>query len=269
MMKKITLCISLFVAGTMAFMACQKEAKVNGAYETTDGSAFLRVVNAAPSFRQVFNLPDSFNVYVNGAKVSSPFLTYASTFPASGTNFGYLAVPPGLQQIKLSVNGFSSTNYDSTLITNFTKVFQAGQYYTLLVTDSIKSPKDSSQMFLPDVYTKPLPGNVAIRFVHTVWNDTATKTVDLYSYARNNTVLTNYKPGQISGFTALGYNIGVADTFYVTRNAPAGTLLANRIVLAKLALGVTNQRVYTLYFRGDGNLTTGTKARSLASYLHQ
>lgn len=269
MMKKITLYISLFVAGTMAFTACEKEAKVNGAYETTDGSAFLRVVDASPNFRQVFNLPDSFNVYVNGAKVNSPFLTYGSIFPGSATNFGYLAVPPGLQQIKLSVHGFASTNYDSAQLTNFTKVFQSGQYYTLLVTDSIKSSRDSSQMFLPDVYSKPLPGNVAIRFVHTVWNDTATKTVDVFSYARNNTILTNYKPGQISGFTSLGYNIGVADTFYVTRNAPAGTQLANRIVLAKLALPVVNQRVYTLYFRGDGNLTTGTKARSLASYLHQ
>jgi hypothetical protein len=269
-MKKINLYICLVVGTVLALSACKKEYNYLATYETSDGGAYLRVVDAAPGFRSVFSLPDSFNVYVNGAKINSPFLTYASVFPISTTQFGYAAVPTGVQQIKLSVHGFASVQPDSTKLINFTKVFLPGQYYTLLITDSIKSPRDSSQMFLPDAFSKPLPGNVALRFVHAVWNDTTGKTVDFFSYARNTTVGTiAVKPGYISNFSAYGFNIAVPDTFYVTRSAPAGTALANRIVLAKLAFAPTNQRAYTLYFRGDANLTTGTKARSLLSLIHQ
>jgi hypothetical protein len=269
-MKKITQYISLFAAAIIVFAACKKEPVYTAAFESAEDKAFLRVVQASPNFRQVFSLPDSFNVYVNGNKINSPFLTYGSVTPQTTTNFGYVAVEPGLQQVKLSVHGFTSIKPDSTLLINFTKVFNAGQYYTLLVTDSIKSAKDSAQMFIPDAFSKPLPGNVALRFVHAVWNDTTGKTVDLFSYARNNTIGTiALKPGTVTGFSSYGYNIGVADTFYVTRSAAAGTPLSGRTVLAKLAFLPTNQRAYTLYFRGDGNLTTGTKARALTFYLHQ
>jgi hypothetical protein len=92
--------------------------------------------------------------------------------------------------------------------------------------------------------------------------------VDIFSYARNNTVITNVPPGLVTPFFSLGFNAGVADTFYVTRPAVAGTPLANRIVLSKLAFGAANQRTYTLYYKGDANLTTGTKARTLSSYVH-
>jgi hypothetical protein len=268
-MKKINLYICLAVGAVLALSACKKEYTYLATYQTTEGGAFLRVVDAAPGFRSVFNLPDSFNVYVNGAKINSPFLTYGSVFPIATTQFGYAAVPTGVQQIKLSVHGFASVQPDSTQLINFTKVFLPGQYYTLLVTDSIKSTRDSSQMFLPDAFAKPLTGNVALRFVHAVWNDTVGKTIDVFSYARNTTVGTNLKPGAVSSFSSFGYNIAVPDTFYVTRSAIAGTPLAGRIVLAKLAFAPVNQRAYTLYFRGDANLTTGTKARSLLSLIHQ
>ncbi len=269
MMKKITLYISLFLAAAITFVACRKDATDwNAAYDaSTDATAYFRVVHASPFFRQQFNAPDSFNVYVNNIKVNSPFLTYGSIFPGTSTGFGYIAVPPGLQQVRISVNGFASASPDSTQLINFTKVFTNGQYYTLFISDSLKFYPDAA--FVPDVYTKPLNGNVNIRFMHGVLNDTAGKTVDIYSYARNATVFSNIKPGQVTAFNSLGFNVGVADTFYVTRNAPAGTLLANRIVLAKLAFAPTNQRTYSLYFRGDANLTTGTKARTLSSYLHQ
>lgn len=269
-MKKITFYTSLFAAGILLFSACKKESEMNAAYvsTTSETAAFFRVIHAAPYFRQTFNAPDSFNVYVNSNKANSPFLTYGSIFPQSATTGnGYIAVPPGLQQIKMSVNGFASANPDSTLLLNFTKVFNAGQYYTLFITDSIKLYPDAS--FVKDTLYKPLTGNVGIRFMHSVLNDTVGKTVDIYSYARNATIFANLKPKDVTSFSSFGFSVGVPDTFYVTRNAPTGTLLANRIVLAKVAFSPTNQRVYSLYYRGDGNLTTGTKARTLSSYLHQ
>ncbi|NCI46075.1 DUF4397 domain-containing protein [Sediminibacterium soli] len=270
-MKKITFYISLFAAGVMAITACKKEAKVLATYDDSENNAFLRIVHASPNFRQVFNLPDSFNVYVNGGKVNSPYLTYGTAagtiFPASTTSFGYMAVKPGLVQLKLSVNGFASNNPDSTLLLNLSKVMIAGGTYTLMITDSIQSTRDSSQIFLPDAYAKPVGTNVGLRFVHAVWNDTATKTVDIFSYARNATIFSNIKPGGATSFSNFGYNATV-DTLYVTRPAAAGTPISGRIVLAKMAFSPTVQRVYTLYYRGDGNLTTGTKARTLLTYVH-
>ncbi len=267
-MKKISFYTCFFAAGILLFTACKKETKMNATYESaTDQTAYLRVIHASPNFRQVFNAPDSFNVYVNNVKMNAPFLTYGSIFPAATTGNGYVAVAPGQQQVKISVNGFASASPDSTQILTLSKTFGAGEYYTLFISDSLKSNPNAS--FVPDLFTKPLNGNAGIRFMHAVLNDTAGKSVDVYSYARNATVFTNLLPGQVSPIVSLGVNVGVADTFYVTRSAPAGTLLANRIVLAKLALAAANQRNYSLYFRGDANLTTGTRARTLSVYLHQ
>lgn len=269
MMKKITLYISLVAAGIMVFAACKKEAERTADYELSTDKAFLRVIHASPNFRAVFSQPDSFNVWVNGGKINSPFLTFGSISPQSTTGDGYVAVTPGLQQIKLSVNGFASTAPDSTQLINFTKVFNTGQYYTLLVTDSIKNLKDSVQMFIRDSFPKPLPGNISLRFIHAVWNDTTGKTVDFFSYARNATIdKLGSKPGYIGAFSSYAVNPSIADTIYVTRAAPAGTPLSQRIVLAKGSFLPQAQRAYTIYFRGDANLTTGTKARSLAAYLH-
>lgn len=267
-MKKITFYISLLAAGVIVFSACKKEAAKTADFTTTEGSAFLRVVHAAPSFRKIFNLPDSFNVYVNGGKINSPFFTYGSIFPGTASNSGYVAVPPGLQQVKLSVHGFASASSDSTLLTNFTKVFVKGEYYTLLVTDDIKSARDSSQIFIRDAQIKPTSGNAGLRFVNAVLNDTAGKSIEFFSYARNATLSSAMLPGGITSFSSFGYNAAVPDTIYVTRPAAAGTPIANRIVLAKGVFSPANQRLYTVYYRGDGNLTTGTKARGISAFVH-
>ncbi len=260
-MKKITLYISCLALGVVTlFTACEKDTAKIAGFTTTEGNAFLRVAHAAPSFRSIFNAPDSFNVYVNGSKVNAPFITYASVFPTTSNT--YFAVAPGLQQIKISVHGFNSIQPDSTLITNFTKVFQAGQYYTLLITDSIKSVKDSAQMFLPDAYSKPSPGNYGLRFVHAVLNDTAGKNIDVFSTRRNANIYNNIKPGTITSFSSLAYNTQLNDTLYVRR---AGTLFN----LSSAVFGAGNQRVYTIVYRGNGDLTTTTKARLMASFVHQ
>lgn len=268
MMKKITLYTSLFImGGVLLFSACKKQADMVAPYDAaTENTAYLRVIHASPFFRQYFNAPDSFNVYVNGNKMNAPFLTYGSIFPQATSTFGYVAVNPGLQQIKMSINGFASASPDSTQLINFTKVFDKGKYYTLFVTDSLKLNPDRG--FLVDTLTQPVTGNVRVRFFHAVMNDTAGKTVDIFSYARNTTVFNGIQPGGVTSFNTLGFNVGVADTFYVTRSAASGTPLANRLVLAKLAFAPTNQRSYTLYYRGDANLTSTPKARTLSSYLH-
>lgn len=57
-MKKITLYTSLFAVAIMLFSACKKEADKTANFVASDEStAYVRVIHAAPSFRDIFNAP--------------------------------------------------------------------------------------------------------------------------------------------------------------------------------------------------------------------
>ena len=252
---------TLLAAGLMLLAACKKQSDVKADFVTTGDNAFVRLIHVSPSLRQVFNAPDSINIFINNAKVNGPLITYAGLFPAAGTNYGYFAVPTGLINIKLTVAGIVNT--DSIPLTLFTKVFTKGQFYSIILTDNIKVANDSSKMILQDIYTKPNPGNYSIRFVHAVLNDTVGKNIDVYSTRKNANIYNNIKPGQIVDFQTYPYNSQLTDTLYVRR---AGTL-QNLSTVNGASFG--NQRAYTVIYRGNGDLTTGTKARILATYLHQ
>lgn len=252
---------TLLAAGLMLLAACKKQSDVKADFVTTEDNAFVRLIHASPSLREVFNAPDSINIFINNAKVNGPLITYAGLFPAAGTNYGYFAVPTGLINIKLTVAGIVNT--DSIPLTLFTRVFTKGQFYSIILTDNIKDANDSSKIILKDVYTKPNPGNYSIRFVHAVLNDTVGKNIDVYSTRRNANIYNNIKTGQIVDFQTYPYNSQLNDTLYVRR---AGTL-QNLATVNGASFG--NQRAYTLIYRGNGDLTTGVKARALASYLHQ
>ena len=288
-MKKYSIySIIIVAAACITVSACKRDFIIKTGFTTADSSlAYVKIVDASPYFRQVTGAADSFNVFFNGAKVNSPFITYNSLFPisvnASGTAGNlitntYLAIAPGQQTIKLSVAGV--VNPDSIAILSFTKTLVAGRMYSLLVTDSIKSTRDSAQVFVQDFWTQPAPGFINVRLAHLVLNDTAGKLVDVFSYAQGTTILNNVKPGQVTPFTGIGYNFQTPDTFYITRPLPIQTPalspylpVSQRTVLAKLlftpiSTGAVQQRTFTLYFKGDGNMTTGAKARSLASYIN-
>lgn len=259
-MKKLFSYITLVAAGAFLLTACKKQYDTNATFTTTDGTTFIRFIHAAPSFRQVFSQRDSFNIFVNNAKINGTFLTYGGTFPSS-SNYGYVSVPSGLQQIKLSVAGV--VNPDSIQIVNFTKIFQADQKYTVMITDNVANANDSAKIIIPDTYSKPLIGNYLLRFVHAVWNDTTGKTIDIYSTRMNRLIGTNLKPGAITNFITLPYNSQLNDTLYIRR-------FGTTFNLATLnGASFSNQRAYTMYYRGDGDLTTGTKARGISTYVHE
>lgn len=256
----------IFIFLLLVTVSCQKEYTVHVSEESTAGVAFLKVVHASPNFRIITGKQDTFNIYIGGQKVNGNALSYNSNFPVAGTNT-YMAVNAGIQEIRLAT--------DSLDIYSLNKQLEAGKHYTFMITDSINTAsRDSSRIFVEDAYSMPSAGGIKIRFIHAVINDTAGKKVDLFSYAKNSTVISNVSPDSVSSFMSLGYNPQTADTFYVTRTATAGTPLSARIILAKQAFNATNitgaaeQRCFTLYYKGDGNLTTGTKARTLTGFVH-
>lgn len=273
-MKKYLSILFISVLAVFFYTSCKKDRTHLQGIATTN-SAYLKVVHAAPGFRAVFNMPDSFNIMVGDQRLfaanptsnttpatapATPF-TYNSAFPSNTTNT-YAAVPAGSQGIRLVVRG--SVNFDSITIATIPKNLVPGNYYTLIITDSITTVPDLSKIWIADAFTLPSQGNYMLRFVHAVMNDTAGKKVDVYSFRNGANIFSNVSPGDVSGFATFPIPASVTDSFSVRR---AGTTFE----LARLnTVSITNNsRIYTLLYRGNGTLTSGTKARGLVVYTNR
>lgn len=279
-MKKSILIVTLILSALLIELSsCKRDYTLLDPVQTTEGTSYIALIDASPNFAAIYGEPDSFNVFINGKKITGfqpgtkpPFMTFGATFPSTTTGFGYVAVPPGPQTIKLYVSGVNSA--DSILITTFNKVFEPNKQYTFMLTDSILSPIESSQIFVQDVYTfPPTTGYYNLRFINAVANDTAS--VDFYSYAMNSVIYSDISPLGVTAFTQIGSNAQTTDTLYVTRHDHAADLakvpLSGRTILAKMAFQAGNQKSYTVYYRGDFNIlnTKDIKYRSLSFYRHE
>lgn len=271
MMKKNITAVLIICGSLTAFYSCKRDYTLKSPYTTTGGKSYLRIVDAAPNFRNIFNFPDTFNVLVNGIKVTAytpgpgatVLMTYGSIYPTVSSGYGYVAVDPGPATLKLFVGTLIP---DSVKIASFVKNFAPDKYYTFMITDSVNSTKDSSQIFVQDIYPAVPSGYYNLRFIHAVLNDTAGKTIDIWPTRANRYIYTNVKPGMVTSFSQWAYNPIFSDTLYVRRS---GNPL---IALDTLnSVSFSNQRTYTLYYRGDGNsnLSTNIKKRRLATYVHQ
>ena len=237
--------------------SCKRDYTMIAGYLPVKGTSQVKVLDLSPSFRKVYNAADSFNVLINGSVINSPFLSFSSIFPASGTSFGYVSVPSGLDTFNLVTPG--KLTGDSLPIASVTQQLLKDSSYTFMVLDS-------GFVFLHDSYTPPLTGYFNLRLVHAALNDTAGKSIDIYSTRYNSTIFKNIKPGTNTFFTSFAYNAQLNDTLYVRRTG------SNTITLDTLnAVSFTNQRTYTLYYKGDAttNWTTNAKRRHLAVYVNQ
>lgn len=260
----------ILVAAIIGFVSCKRDFALKNPVTTTEGTAFLRIIDVSPNFRNIYGLPDSFNVYVNGVKITgytagTPLImTYNAIYPNVSTNYGYVSVPAGTMEIELTIGAVKP---DSVTIKAFTKTLVANQMYTFMITDSLNSTRDSSKIFVQDSYAAAPTSYFNLRFIHAVLNDTVGKAIDIWSTRANRYIFSNIKPGAISSFTAYPYNATYSDTLYVRRSD------ATHFPLDTLnTVNFSNMRTYTLYYKGDGttrNTTANPKGRHLATYLHQ
>jgi Domain of unknown function (DUF4397) len=256
MKKNISLIIIFSIAGLI--WSCAKKIDLVDPVSGTDGLAFIKVADFSPAFSQVVNGRDSFNVYINGNKVNGPFLTYGSFFPS--TTNPYLGVPAGPQSIRITVNGVLTP--DSITLATFNKTLAAGAYYSFILTDSLLKTDESKQIFVQDNFTPADLEHFSLRFIHAILNDTLGKNVDIYStrYAAN--IFSDISTGTTTAFTTQAYTL-LTDTLIVRR---PGILYE----LARLnTVSFNRQRAYTLVYKGQPASTTGTKARSLTTYINQ
>ena len=258
-MKKYLIFLFSFIATVFIFSSCVKYTKQLQNVEL-ENKAYLKIIHAAPGFTQVFNAPDNFNVLVGalGGQRIAASMTYNSAFPVNTFNIDtYAAVPSGAQDIRLVAKG--TVNIDSVTIAVIPKNLEAGAYYTLVITDSITSPPSATKIFSRDAVFWPLDGIYSLRFIHAVMNDTAGKTVDVYSARQGGNIFTNVSPGTVLNFSDRTYST-TSDTLIVRRSGTTQELARMNTI------SFSNRRVYTAIYRGNTTLTTGTKARGVFVY---
>ncbi|HEY4108653.1 hypothetical protein [Puia sp.] len=267
-MKKINIPFALAVlAMVTGFFSCKRDiALKDPAVPASANSAHVSFIDVAVNLNTVLGAKaDTFNILINGIKVTgytagtSPVMTMGSIYPLAGTSYGYAEVPTGDQTIKFA-RGVNTL--DSVLFYSFNETFQANTYYTLLVTDSIKSSNDQLRMVLKDNFTLTDSTAYNMRFINTVLNDTAS--VDVYSARQAKTIFAGVKPGAVVDFGQFRSSF-VSDTLYCRR---AGTT-TNLDVLNTQQLN--GYRTYTLIYEGDAKNATAKdpKRHHLVAYLNR
>ncbi len=249
----------LFAGIAIAVISCKKDRKYIALYVQTDGQAFIKVLHVSPNFRVNQSYPDSFNIYVGNNKVNGPLFTYNSAFPTSTINTDtYFGVASGAQTIRFSLQGVSSV--DSLTIITLQKTLDAGKFYTLFITDSIRNQQEPTKTWIADNNSIPDTGSYNIRFAHMILNDSAGKKVDVYSYRAGANIFSNISPSTITDYTTLPFT-NIPDTISIRR---AGT--ATELASIKNSQVFVKQRLYTILYKGNPGSTAGAKGRSALVY---
>jgi len=268
-MKKINI---VFIVALVAVLAglpsCKKDWPLRDpAVTASANSAFISLIDVAPNLTTVLGAKaDTFNVLFNGTKVTgytagtSPVMTFGGIYPLAGTSTGYANVPAGTQAIKFA-KGVNTL--DSVVLASFNETLQPNTYYTLLITDSIKSNRDSSRMFLKDSMPAVTSGFYNLRFINAALNDTGA--VDIWSTRNNRNIFTKVAPGGIVSFASFASNWSLSDTLFCRRS---GTQVGLDTLLSQ---NFNNLRTYTLVYKGNAlsAVKTDPKRRHLIAYVNR
>lgn len=266
-MKKLNLYLALAaLAAGSAFFSCKRDnALKDPANRPASDVAFISLIDVAPNLSTVLGVKaDTFNVLFNGVKVTgytagtTPVMTMSNIYPLPGTNTGYAAIASGDQTIKFA-RGVNTL--DSVVLTTFNETLQAGSYYTLLITDSIRSSQDASRIFLKDEFKQVDSLTYNIRFVNTVLNDTAN--VDIWSNRQAKNIFSNVKPGAVVDFIQYPSS-WTSDTLICRR---AGTKTNLDVLNTQTLYGL---KTYTLVYEGDAKnaASKDPKRHHLVTYVN-
>ena len=257
MKKNISFLILVFSCSSLLFCSCSKQLDQIGKVTGSDGFAYIKIGQYSPSFRNIVNGRDSFNVYVNGNKINGSFFTFGSIFPTASNL--YAAVPTGNQLIRLTVNGVNTA--DSMTLVGFTKNLVAGTYYSFFLTDSLFSTDPSKQMFIQDNFSRTDTLHYTVRLVHAIPNDFGGN-IDVYSFRLGANMFSNISPTTATPFTVQPYTFSL-DTLSVRRAGTSTELYRfNGVTFSR-------ERAYTLVYKGLPNSTAAPKGRALVSFFNQ
>lgn len=262
-MKQHSIYKTIFAAAvlTAGLIACRKNPPQTMTYRaTTDQqTSYVRIIHAAPSFRTIMGNKDSFNVIYANSKMNGAFLTYGSIYPSAT----YTGIYSGSIPFQFQDNDPNSTS--PATFHSFVRNLEPEKYYSLIITDSIRSNNPLRQMWVQDNFVQPDTGSFGIRFIHAVWNDTAGRTIDLFSTNRRANLFTGIAAGTVTEF--IYPKLPTATDTLIVRRSGTG------FELARLnTVGFGNRRVVTYIYRGNGNTppsgAAALRPRGLISYTN-
>lgn len=240
--------ILFFLTGALAVftVSCKKEFQylINEQKDLGD-KAYIKVYNSVVNSTRNYVYAD--NVPLNGAAIA---YTANSLFPSVSP--AYSSITAGSRAIIIKDTLVTSTQTPISFSDNF----EAGQYYTIFTYDSINSTK---QKTVKDMIDKPADTTARLRFANFVYTKTAVPNVDIWSVKRKANIFSNISIATVTDF--IPYASASNDTLFV-RSTGTTTNLA-----ALNGINPTQQRSYTVIFRGRYQTTTGTIARTLTSFL--
>lgn len=243
-----------------ALSACDKELDNKLKSNNLNAVAFVKLVHVAPGFRQVFNTADTFNWYIDKNKESGATISYNSGYPALTSNINtYATVPAGDHVFRLTKTG-NVAGTDPVSILEFPRTLEAGQKYSLLLTDSIIRNSSYDNIWLEDNFSIPDTGKFSLRFVNALMNDTAGAQVDVYSKRYASNIFSNVPVKGVVEFMQLPYTT-LSDTLLVRR---AGT---ENLLTTFNTASFSRRRVYTLVYKGSTLLpSSNAKGKNLLIY---
>ena len=236
--------ITIALASMIMLAACEKEYKSILTEETNLGNtAFVKFHNAIINSNRTYIYSDM--VPLNGATIA-----YGGLFPSLSPS--YTALAAGTRAIAIRDTLAPSTQYPIS----FNAPMTDGTFYTIFAYDSLNAPKykviqDNIQVFNDTA--------ARVRFANFPFSTTAIPNVDIFSQKQQANIFTNISTAAVTDF--ISFRAGISDTLYVR---PTGT--TNNLTQLN-GLVATAKRNYTVIFRGSYRSTTGTAARTLASFL--
>jgi hypothetical protein len=244
-MKSFIIIRTLAICSTAAliFSACQKEFNlVAEEQKNLSNRSFVKFFNGIVNSNRTY-------IYADLVPLNGSTIAYGGVHPAVSPS--YVALNSGMRSIAIRDTLFPTPQYPIA----FNAKLDPGAYYTIFAYDSLNAPK---QILVKDNIESFGDTTARIRFANFPFSTAAIPNIDIFSQKRQANVFTNIAPTAVTDF--IPYASGLNDTLYVrqtgtTTNLTQGTLLP----IAK--------RSYTVVFRGSFRATSGTNARTLASFL--
>jgi hypothetical protein len=194
-------------------------------------NAVVQVYNA--SIPSAATDPRKNYVYINGTPLTGAAVSYGSFFPATGPG---AAVRTGLNAFQIKDTLPTATQP----VLAFPANLEAGKNYTVFMYDTFTAIK---QKMVETNLVTPTDTTSRVRFANFVYYPTAIPGIDIFSKKRNDYVVQNLLPTQVTDF--IPYASTVNDTLYVYE---AGNP-ANKLDTLN-GFNPTRLRSYTLIFRG-------------------
>lgn len=238
--------------------ACKKENTIPERFTPVPASnTSVKFLNLSPGSPSV-------NFYVNGAKATAfaptsagavTGMAYNGSYPSTS---GYATLPSGALKMEAIVIPSSSVGAGTTLNT-FTREFNSGKFYTVVLVDTFTSV---APIVIEDDPSVPDPGKAYFRIANfsagSPYKVEVMKTSTGYSYSKT---FASVAAKSVVAYDTLGSGSGQVYKVYL-RNAATDEKLDSIVNFAPL-----QSKKYTVYIRG-GKATTGTTRPIISNYVN-